>query len=69
MNRESYDRFSSREDVSDRNQTAFDDGFRARMDGQGLDTCPQGDRRFVDSWKAGWSDADQCEASEREQES
>lgn len=60
MDRSAYDRFSSREPESrpDYNKGAFEDGERARIDGHGLDACPNGGAWFVESWRAGWMDMD-----------
>lgn len=65
MTTKSIDRFDSREEV-EWNRGAYDDGFRARTDGHGLDTCPTtGGKWFQDSWRAGWADADQDINSEK----
>lgn len=60
MDRSAYDRFDSREPTPkpDYNQGAFDDGSWARINEHGLDACPDGGAWFVESWRAGWMDAD-----------
>lgn len=59
------DRFPSHEEVP-WDETAFDSGYRSRLDGEEEGHCPLTNPWLIKSWKAGWADADASLAAEED---
>jgi ribosome modulation factor len=67
MDRSSYDRFSSREDIDLSEDQEYEEGYKARNQGKTLDNCPYPIHTLErEIWMAGWADADQGLLSDQE---
>jgi ribosome modulation factor len=67
MDRSSYDRFSSREDIDLSEEPEYDEGYDARNQGKTLDDNPYPQLSHRNQvWMAGWADADMGILSDQE---